>query len=79
MQIPLSEESLPATARLRRGDVVRVTRMNRMPHYEPGDKGTIVMGPKGLGSARPYYLVVMDKDDPPHIVIFTEDEIEADV
>ena len=79
MQIPLSEESLPATARLRRGDVVRVTSANRMPRCDPGDKGTIVMGPKGLDSARPYYLVVMDKDDPPHIVIFTEDEIEADV
>ena len=79
MQIPLCVESLPATARLRRGDVVRVTRVNRMLRYEPGDKGTIVMGPKGLGSARLYYLVVMDKDDPLHIVIFTSDEIEADV
>jgi hypothetical protein len=50
-----------------------------MPGYEPGDKGTIVMGPKGLGSARLYYLVVMNKDDPVRIVIFTVDEIEADV
>jgi hypothetical protein len=50
-----------------------------MPLCEPGDKGTIVMGPKGLDSARPYYLVVMDKGDPLHIVIFTEDEIETDV
>ena len=79
MEIPLSEESLPATPRLRQGDVVRVTKANRMQRYQPGDKGMIVMGPKGLGSARLYYLVVMDKDDPLHFVIFTVDEIEADV
>ena len=76
MEIPLSEESLPATPRLRQGDVVRVTKANRMQRYQPGDKGMIVMGPKGLGSARFYYLVTMHKDDPLRIVIFTEDEIE---
>ena len=78
MEIPLSEESLPATPRLRQGDVVRVTKANRMQRYQPGDKGMIVMGPKGLGSGQLYYLVMMYKDDPQRIVIFTEDEIEPD-
>ena len=78
MEKPLSEESLPAEPGLRKGDVVRVTRANRMSRYKPGDKGMIVMGPKGLGSARLYYLVMMYKDDPQRIVIFTEDEIEPD-
>ena len=78
MEIPLNEESLPAAPGLHKGDVVRVTRANRMSRYEPGDKGMIVMGPKGLGSGRLYYLVLMDKDDPLHLVIFTDDEIEPD-
>ena len=78
MKIPLNVERLPATPGLRKGDVVRVTRANRMPRYEAGDKGMIVMGPKGLGSGQLYYLVMMYKDDPQRIVIFTEDEIEPD-
>jgi hypothetical protein len=78
MEKPLSEESLLAEPGLRKGDVVRVTRANRMSRYEPGDKGMIVMGPKGLGSGQLYYLVMMYKDDPQRIVIFTEDEIEPD-
>jgi hypothetical protein len=71
-------EVLTETHGLRKGDLVRVTRQNRMPRYEPGDRGLIVMGPNGLGGNRLYYLVMMDKDVPARLVIFAEDEIEAD-
>jgi len=76
MEIPHSKVVNPSV--LRAGDPVRVTRVNRMPRYEEGDKGLVVMGPKGLGGELLYYLVMMHKDDPPRYVIFTEDEIEPD-
>ena len=76
MEIPRCEVVKPPV--LRAGDPVRVTRVNRMPRYEAGDKGLVVMGPKGLGGELLYYLVMMYKDDPPRYVIFTEDEIEPD-
>lgn len=78
MEAPLSGENAPASSGLHKGDVVRVTRMNRMPRYQPGDKGMIVMGAKRIGAGRISYLVAMDKDNPPRVVIFAEDEIEPD-
>ena len=68
----------PTSPELQKGEWVRVTPVNRMPRYQPGDKGMIVMGPNGLGGTQLYYLVMMDKDDPPGVVIFAEDEIELD-
>jgi hypothetical protein len=76
MEIPHSEVVKPPV--LQAGDWVRVTRINRMPRYEAGDKGMVVMGPHGLGGELLYYLVMMHKDDPPCIVIFAADEIEPD-
>jgi hypothetical protein len=78
METPRCEVTLPATPVLQRGDLVRLTRLNRMRRYDPGDKGMIFMGPNRLGGERLYYLVMMHKDDPPRIVIFAEDEIEPD-
>lgn len=66
---------MPALAR---GDFVRLTPQNRMPRYEPGDRGMITQGPNTLGGVQRYYLVMMERDDPPRIVIFTEDEIERE-
>ena len=63
---------------LRRGQRVRITPQNRMPRYKTGDEGMIAEGPHALGERDGYYLVVMDKDDPPRLVIFTEDEIAPD-
>jgi hypothetical protein len=77
MQSPGCEDGLAATPGLRKGVRVRVTRANRLPGYEAGDKGTIFRGPNGLGGER-HYLVTMNKDDPPRLVIFAEDEIEPD-
>ena len=78
METPSCEVDLPTTPVLQKGDLVRVTRLNRMRRYAPGDKGLIVMEPKRLGGERLYYLVMMHKDDPPCIVVFAEDEIEPD-
>jgi hypothetical protein len=76
METPHSKVVLPPI--LRAGDLVRVTRVNRMPRYEEGDKGMVVMGPNELGGELLYYLVMMYKDDPPCFVIFAADEIESD-
>ena len=62
----------------KRGYRVRITRYNRMPRYQPGDQGEIIQGPHALGGRDGYYLVVMDKDDPPRLLILMEDEIEPD-
>ena len=78
METPRCEGDLPATPVLQKGDQVRLTRLNRMRRYAPGDKGMIVMGPNGLGGQRLYYLVTMHKDDTPCYVVFAEDEIEPD-
>ena len=62
------------------GDKVRVTARNRVKHYRPGEKGTILSGPEVLfeGGMR-YYLVSMDRDDQGGWIVFAEDEIEADL
>jgi hypothetical protein len=78
MGISHGEGFLPATPGLQKGDLVRVTRVNRMTRYKPGAQGMIVMGPNGLGGELFYDLVMMSQDDPPCIVIFAEDEIEPD-
>jgi hypothetical protein len=49
MGISHGEGFLPATSGLQKGDLVRVTRVNRMTRYKPGDQGMIVMGPNGIG------------------------------
>ena len=38
------EAVFPTTPGLQKGVRVRVTTMNRMPRYDPGDKGMIVRG-----------------------------------
>ncbi len=69
--------SVPKTE-LAKGDFVRITRQNRMPRYQTGDRGMIADGPNTLGGVQGYYLVMMECDDPPRLVVFTEDEIERD-
>jgi hypothetical protein len=73
-----SEVVFPATPGLQIGDWVRVTPVNRMTCFKPGEKGLIVRGPNRLGGEKPYYLVMMHKGESPCIVIFAEDEIEPD-
>jgi len=63
---------------IRKGDCVRLTRQNRLLRYHPGDRGQILEGPHSLGGRGGYYLVVMDRDDPPRLLIFLADEIERD-
>jgi hypothetical protein len=64
---------------LNAGDRIHIVAQRRLPRYLRGDKGTITAGPHQFGSGRRYYHVEMDKDRPPHAVVFTEEEIEADV
>lgn len=63
---------------IRKGECVRLTRQNRLLRYQPGDRGMIIDGPHSLGGRGGYYLVVMDRDDPPRLLIFMSDEIERD-
>jgi hypothetical protein len=66
------------SAPLKVGDIVRVTRRNRVPGYSPGDKGWVAAGPKFLpGRAVPYYLVAMERDGWSRTVPFDEGEIVA--
>jgi len=68
-----------STHELKPGDRVRLTVLQRLRGYQPGDKGMVerelVPGP---GGSR-YFLVKMDKNDPVRTgVVFTDDEIEPD-
>jgi hypothetical protein len=64
---------------LNAGDRVRVTVRNRVPGFQPGDKGTILSGPKSPDVDPPYYIVVMDKDGLQRTgVVFAADEVEPD-
>jgi hypothetical protein len=64
---------------LKVGDRARVKARRRIPHYPAGEKGTVSRGPQTSTNGTTYYLLVMDKDDPPEEVIFKADEIEPDV
>ena len=44
---------------LERGDRVRITPMNSVPGYWPGEKGTVIWGPNEAAGVI-YYVVVMD-------------------
>jgi hypothetical protein len=64
---------------LNAGDRVRVTVRNRVPGFKPGDKGTILSGPRSPDGDPPYYIVVMDRDGLQRTgVVFAADEIEPD-
>lgn len=64
---------------LKVGDRVRVTELNRVEGYQPGDRGTILWGPNTSASGiLVFYLVAMDKDAPGSGTTFTAEEIEAD-
>ena len=61
---------------LKPGDRVRLTVLQRMRDYQPGDQGVVVRELVAVRSTR-YYLVAMDQDDPGTIgVVFTDEEIE---
>ncbi len=64
---------------LKVGGRVRVKPGVRLPKYSGGDKGAVSRGPQSSADGSTYYLVVMDKDDPPEAVIFKAGEIEPDV
>ena len=64
---------------LKVGERVRVKAGVRLPKYSGGDKGAVSRGPQSSADGSTYYLVVMDKDDPPEAVIFKAEEIEPDV
>ena len=62
------------------GDRVRVTDLNEMQGYRPGDKGTVLRVGKLVTTGSPYYAMAMDKGEPYSPgVIFAEGEVEADV
>jgi hypothetical protein len=63
---------------LKKGDRMRVTRKSRLKDYQLGDVGEVLTGPEYLPRDRQrYYLVTIYKR---HLtlVVFSEDEIEAD-
>jgi hypothetical protein len=64
---------------LKSGDRVRVTVLNRMAGYQPGDKGTVLRASTASATGERYYTVAMNKDVAAHSgAVFTEGEIEAD-
>lgn len=67
----------PMTGELNKGKRVRISRQNRLPYYQPGDTGTIEDIWNAAGGQNRYYLVLMDRDDPPRPILFAEDEIES--
>jgi hypothetical protein len=65
---------------LKPGDRVRLTVVQRMRGYQPGDKGMVLRELAAGSNGTLYFLVKMDKDDPSKTGgVFTDDEIEPDV
>ena len=62
---------------LERGDRVRITSMNSVPGYWPGEKGTVIWGPNEAGGVI-YYVVVMDHSPNCRPRVFKSGEIEVD-
>ncbi len=62
----------------KKGDRVRISIQNRIPHFQPGDTGTVLDKPSISGEHACYYLVRMDRDAPSRPVLFIKDEIEPD-
>jgi hypothetical protein len=64
---------------LRKGQRIRVTGRNRLPDYDPGDRGTVSATYALPTTIERFYVVAMDKDHPAHSgAVFAEDEIEPD-
>jgi hypothetical protein len=61
------------------GDRVRITAENRVPGYQPGDRGIVLREVVSTARGALYYAVAMDKDDPTKSgAVFQCDEIEPD-
>ena len=77
--MPNRESPELMTYRLKQGDRVRVTANTSVPGHQPGDKGTVLVGPIVRGGGEPYYIVAMDKGgNGTTTTIFRIDEIEPD-
>jgi hypothetical protein len=64
---------------LSKGQRVRVTDKNRIPGYDPGDRGTLAAAYSVSATGERHYVVAMDKDHPAHSgAVFAEDEIEPE-
>jgi hypothetical protein len=62
------------------GDRVRVVNLNRATHYQLGDKGTVMAGPRIGAAGAVFYVVAMDRDSTLATAgVFAADEIEVDV
>jgi hypothetical protein len=69
------------TPNLKPGDRVRVTaNAAKSSLYQPGDKGTVLVGPILRGGGKLYYIVGMDKAPADTTsIILSAGEIELDV
>ena len=57
---------------------VRLVRGSSVEGYQPGDEGTVMLGPRPFSGEGGYYLVRMDRDDPDAVsVLLAEEEIET--
>jgi hypothetical protein len=61
--------------KLKLGDRVRTTHLNRATPCPPGVTGTVTWGPSA-GSELTYYVVKMDQGSGGRPAVFIEDEIE---
>lgn len=63
---------------MKSGDRVRVASRSKVPGHQPGDRGTVLLGPILGDGSKPYYIVAMDKGATPTTTTFSIDEIEPD-
>jgi hypothetical protein len=69
-----------STHKLKLGDRVRVTASGRPAGCQPGDKGTVALGPMNSAGDALYYFVSMDKDGAASTtILFRAGDIEPDV
>jgi hypothetical protein len=74
-------------SKLKVGDHVRVSVVDFMPHYQPGDKGIVTSGPHNGSTGSKYFKVSMEKDKDKNKdmgfngdgIIFCVSEIEPEV
>ena len=64
--------------KLGKGDRLRIRSHRRVSGYRPGDRGTVLSGPKKSVTGETYYTARMDKNGPGVWTFLAAEDVEAE-
>jgi hypothetical protein len=64
--------------KLEKGDRLRIRSQRRVSDYRPGDRGTVISGPKKSVTGETYYIARMDKNGPEIWTFFAAEDVEPE-